>query len=234
MAGGIAAASPAVEAWAAAAPPAGGGPYGSGTLGNWTAMPQSVSTPASISLAVAGDGILALGDSIGVSTFRDLATRLGTSGTLLAMNAKGGRPTAPAVDILNEWAATYQLPRRILMAVGSNDIFNPSGFAAQISRVMSIAGPGVTVYWSEIHVSRWSQPIGVQIADQRNSGWLNVQLHAATAKHQNLRIISWATFLAQQPASRIRAYLADGVHTTTAGTAVRNAAITATLRAKPR
>jgi lysophospholipase L1-like esterase len=197
-------------------------------------MSQSVSTPASISHAVAGDGVLAFGDSIGVGTFRDLATRLGTAGTLLAVNAKGGRPTAPTVDILNEWATTYRLPRRILMAVGSNDIFNPSGFAAQISRVMTIVGPGVTVYWSEIHVSRWSQPVGVQIADQRNSGWLNVQLHAATAKHQNLRVISWASFLAQQPASRIRAYLADGVHTTTAGMAVRNAAITALIQARPR
>jgi hypothetical protein len=111
------------------------------------------------------------------------------------------------------------------MEVGSNDIFNPSGFAAQINRVMTIAGPRVTVYWSEIHVSRWIQPAGIQVADQRNSSWLNAQLHTATARHQNLRVVSWATFLAQKPLHRIGNYLSDGLHTTAAGMAARNALI---------
>jgi lysophospholipase L1-like esterase len=229
VAGGIAVASPSVDAWAAA-PPAGSGPYGSGTLGAWANMSQSVSSPQTISRVVAQDGLLGFGDSIGVSTFRDLATRLGAYGTGLAVNAKSGRPTAPTVDILNQWAITYRLPRRILMAVGSNDIFDPSRFSAQVDRVMAITGTNVTVYWPEIHVSRWSKPVGIQVADQRNSGWLNVQLYAAAAKHKNLRIISWASLLASQPASRIGAYLSDGVHTTAAGMAARNSMITSVVQ----
>jgi len=188
-------------------------------------MSERVSTPEAIRRVVALDGLLAFGDSLGTTTFRDLATRLSPAGTMLAVNAKGGRPTAPTVDVLSQWATTYGLPRRILMEVGSNDIFNPSGFAAQINRAMTIVGPSVTVYWSEIHVSRWIQPAGIQVADQRNSGWLNVQLHAATARHQNLRVVSWATFLAQKPLHRIGAYLSDGLHTTAAGMAARNALI---------
>jgi hypothetical protein len=188
-------------------------------------MSERISTPQTIRMVVARDGLLAFGDSLGTATFRDLATRLFPSGTLLAVNAKGGRPTAPTVDVLSQWATTYGLPGQILMGVGSNDIFNPSGFTAQINRVMTIVGPNVTVLWSEIHVSRWGYSAGIQIADQRNSGWLNVQLHAAAGRYQNLKVISWATFLAQKPLYRIGAYLSDGVHTTTLGTAARNSII---------
>jgi len=140
----------------------------------------------------------------------------------LAMNAKSGRPTAPTVDILSRWATLYHLPTRILMAVGTNDIFNPPAFAAQINRVMTITGPDVVVYWPEIHISRWELSASVQVADQRNSDWLNVQLHAAAARHPNLRIISWAAFLNQKPGSRIGTYLLDGVHPTATGMAARN------------
>ena len=227
---GVTAASPAIDAWTTASPadtwvavpPADTGRYGSGTLDSWAGYSERISTPQIIRAVVAQDGILAFGDSIGVSTFADLASRLHSSGTRLAMNAKSGRPTAPTVDILSRWATIYHLPTRILMAVGTNDIFNPPGFAAQINRVMTIIGPDVVVYWPEIHVSRWEQSAGVQVADQRNSDWLNVQLHAAAARHPNLRIISWASFLNQKPGSRIAAYLSDGVHPTATGMAARN------------
>ena len=231
IAGGITATAPSLLAQAAT-PPAGAGLYGSGALGSWTGLSQSVSTPQSIRAAVANDGVFGFGDSLGVFTFRDLAVRLAASGTVLAVNAKSGRPTAPTVDILSQWASAYRLPRRIVMAVGSNDIFNPSVFSAQVNRVMTITGPTITVYWPEIHVSRWSQSTGVQVADQRNSAWLNTQLYAAAAKHPNLKIISWATFLAEKPAYQIGTYLTDGVHTTAAGTASRNSVLASLIKVR--
>src|SRR5665647_455230 len=165
---GVTATSPAIGAWTTASPadtwvavpPADTGRYGSGTLDSWAGYSERISTPQIIRAVVAQDGILAFGDSIGVSTFVDLAGRLHSSGTRLAMNAKSGRPTAPTVDILSRWATIYHLPKRILMAVGTNDIFNPPAFAAQINRVMTITGPDVVVYWPEIHVSRWEQSAG--------------------------------------------------------------------------
>ncbi|MDQ1538304.1 MAG: hypothetical protein QOE58_2697 [Actinomycetota bacterium] len=228
VAGGIAIASPSIDAWAAsptmgAAGPVGTGLYGSGTLGNWAGLSQKVSTPATISRAVSSFGLWGFGDSIGVGTFKDLAVRLGSR--TFAVNAKSGRPTAPAVDILSQWAAAHGLPKQILMAVGSNDIFDPFKLAAQIDRVMKVTGPNVIVYWPEIHVSRWKLPVGVQIADQRNSGCLNAQLHAAAAKHETLKIIRWASFLAERPTYRIGTYLTDGVHTSAAGMAARNSLI---------
>jgi hypothetical protein len=69
----------------------------------------------------------------------------------------------------------------------------------------------------------WKQPLGVQIADQRNSGCLNAQLYAAAAQHETLKIIRWASFLwPNDPSYRIRAYLADGAHTSALGMAARN------------
>ena len=138
---GVTAASPAIGAWTTASPadtwvavpPADTGRYGSGTLDSWAGYSERISTPQIIRAVVAQDGILAFGDSIGVSTFADLAGRLYSSGTRLAMNAKSGRPTAPTVDILSRWATIYHLPTRILMAVGTNDIFNPPAFLFGIS-----------------------------------------------------------------------------------------------------
>src|SRR5665647_3141791 len=151
---GVTATSPAIGAWTTASPadtwvavpPADTGRYGSGTLDSWAGYSERISTPQIIRAVVAQDGILAFGDSIGVSTFADLAGRLYSSGTRLAMNAKSGRPTAPTVDILSRWATIYHLPTRILMAVGTNDIFNPPAFLFGIRArgIIKPDGPGVS------------------------------------------------------------------------------------------
>jgi hypothetical protein len=134
------------------------------------------------------------------------------------------------VDALQEWATTYGLPARILMATGSNDIFCPPVFRAQVERAMSIVGPDRLVVWVNVHVSRWSQPAAVQVADQRNSGWVNSQLADAAAAHPNLRVVRWAELLAGKPGYRIPTYLRDGVHTSVpAGQAARNAMLVEAL-----
>src|SRR5665647_2356037 len=70
---GVAAASPAIDAWTTASPAdtwvavptADTGPYGSGTLNSWAGYSERISTPQIIRAVVAQDGILAFGDSIG-------------------------------------------------------------------------------------------------------------------------------------------------------------------------
>jgi hypothetical protein len=135
-----------------------------------------------------------------------------TTGDSLAVHDWSGQPTSAAVDALEEWARTYGLPRRLLLAVNSNDIFSPHSFAAEVDRVLRIAGPGRTVYWVNSQVARTRQPPTVQSADQRNSAWINLQLADAQQRHPNLRIVRWAEFLAAQP-GRLTTYLRDGLHT---------------------
>jgi hypothetical protein len=188
--------------------------YGSGALGPWEGLSKRISTLTQIRPVLANDGLFMFGDSISVQDGYSLAQRLlDRTGDQLAVHNWSGRPTAPAVDALAEWAQAYGLPRRILMATGSNDIFTPPVFAAQVDRTMSIVGPTRTVIWVNVQVARTSQSAAVQLADQRNSGWINLQLADAQKRHPNLRIVHWAEFLAAKP-SRLTMYLSDGVHTT--------------------
>jgi hypothetical protein len=116
------------------------------------------------------------------------------------------------------------------MAVGSNDIFDPPVFAAQVERALRIAGPDRTVYWVDVQVSRTDEPAAVQVADQRNSEWINLQLEQAALQHPNLRIVHWAEFLAANP-DRLHTELRDGRHTTVpAGQNARNTLILQAIR----
>jgi hypothetical protein len=86
------------------------------------------------------------------------------------------------------------------------------------------------VYWVNAQVARTSQPPAVQLADQRNSAWINLQLADARQRHPNLRIVRWAEFLAAQP-WRLTTYLRDGVHTSVPlGQNARNELIVRAIR----
>jgi hypothetical protein len=205
---------------------AGTGDFGSGTLGPWQAHAKVISSAAHIRHVVATDGVVLFGDSIavqdGVALGRLLAHRTGAS---LAEHSWSGEPTSAAVDALSVWAREFGLPHRIVMAVGSNDIFDPAAFTAQVDRAMRIAGRSRTVYWVNVQVSRTDEPDAVQVADQRNSEWINLQLALAQQRYPNLRIVHWAEYLAARP-SRMRALLRDGRHTTVpAGQNARNTLI---------
>ncbi|MGW7679391.1 hypothetical protein ACWGID_01540 [Kribbella sp. NPDC054772] len=188
------------------------GPYGSGVLGSWTNTTRAISTTTQIHRVVATSGVYMFGDSISVQDGKSLATRLlGRDGSQMAVNNWSSRPTSGAVDALQQWASAYGLPRRILMASGSNDIFDPPKFAAQVDRAMSIAGKNRTVYWVNLQVVRKAVTATVQLADQRNSSWLNMQLYDAQERHPNLKVIRWAEWLWVKP-YRLANYLRDGVH----------------------
>ncbi|WP_433162829.1 hypothetical protein [Kribbella sp. CA-247076] len=193
---------------------AGGGPYGSGVLGPWSDKTKAISTAAQIQRTRDTNGVFMFGDSISVQDGKSLAIRLlNRDNSQLAVHNWASRPTVGAVDALQQWASTYGLPRRILMASGSNDIFDPPKFAAQVDRAISIVGPNRTLFWVNLQVVRTSVPATTQLADQRNSSWLNMQLYDAQEKHPNLRIIRWAEWLWVKP-YRLVNYLRDGVHPT--------------------
>jgi hypothetical protein len=215
----------------AAAPVASTGSYGSGTLGPWAANRRVVSSSADVRHVVATDGVVLFGDSIAVQDGAALGRLLGKDlGTSFAQYSWAGQPSAAAVDELASWARTYGLPRRIVMAVGSNDVFDPPAFTAQVERALRIAGPGRTVYWVDVQVARTDEPAAVQVADQRNSAWIDLQLEQEQLRHPNLRIVHWAEFLAAHP-ERLHTDLRDGRHTTVpAGQDARNALILQAIR----
>ncbi len=190
------------------------GGYGSGDLGDWQGLGKAIATPELINTTLQRDGLFMFGDSISVQDGKSLATLIATRlGVPLAVHNWSGRPTTPAVDALESWKTTYGLPTRILMATGTNDIFTPPVFAAQVDRTMALAGPSRKVFWVNVQAARTSVAADVRLADQRNSGWINLQLADAQRRHPNLRIVHWAEFLAGK-ISRLTAYLEDGVHTT--------------------
>lgn len=206
--------------------------YGSGVLGAWANSTRAIATDATIRQVRDANGIYMFGDSISVQDGRALAERLNTDGILLAVHNWSGRPTAPAVDALQDWATNFGMPQRILMATGTNDIFNPPVMAAQIDRTMSIVGPTRTVYWVNVQAARAADAYDAyRLSDQRNSGWVNLQLADAQKRHPNLKIVHWAEFLAAKP-SRMSPtmYLRDGVHTTVPlGQNARNELIAQTI-----
>ncbi|WP_329003794.1 hypothetical protein OHA18_10640 [Kribbella sp. NBC_00709] len=236
--GAAAAATVAVSTQTASAVPASTsatstGPYGSGVLGSWANGTRAISTTTQIHRVLETDGVYMFGDSISVQDGKSLATRLlGRDGSQMAVNNWSSRPTSGAVDALQQWAAAYGLPRRILMASGSNDIFDPPKFAAQLDRAMSIAGRNRTVYWVNIQAVRKSVGATMQLADQRNSSWLNMQMYDVQEKYPNLRIIRWAEWLWVKP-YRLLNYLRDGVHPTVPlGQDARNELIVQALTAR--
>jgi hypothetical protein len=209
------------------------GPYGSGVLGSWANGTRAISTTEQIHRVLDTDGVYMFGDSISVQDGKSLATRLrGRDGSQMAVNNWSSRPTSGAVDALQQWASAYGLPRRILMASGSNDIFDPPKFAAQLDRAMSIVGRGRTVYWVNIQAVRKSVGATMQLADQRNSSWLNMQMYDAQERYSNLRIIRWAEWLWVKP-YRLLNYLRDGVHPSVPlGQDARNELIVQSLTAR--
>lgn len=202
--------------------------YGSGALGDWRAATPSVSTPTTIATAP----VWQFGDSIARATQRDLAEQLlADRGQTLAVHNHSGRPTAPAVDALEQWLCGNDPAPQIIMATGSNDIFDPTVMAAQIDRTMALVAGRAQVFWKDVQVCRSAQPAAVQLADQRNTGWVNAQIHEAVGRYDNLHLIPWHASLAVKP-SRLTYYLRDGVHPNdTTGVAFHNAVV---LNALPR
>ncbi|TQJ18447.1 hypothetical protein [Kribbella jejuensis] len=204
-------------------PTTGAGLYGSGTLGPWQNLMHRISPEDQIRDTLMFDGVFMFGDSIAVQDSSGLE-RLITSrtGDSIAVHDWSGQPTSAAVAALEDWSRSYGLPNRIVMAVGTNDIFNPPAFAAQVDRAMRIAGPNRTVYWVDVYASRSKQPAAVREADLANSAWINQQLDEAASRYPNLKIIRWSEFLTAQPGGP-QQYLRDGVHTSEPlGSSARN------------
>ena len=170
--------------------------YGSGTLGDWSSSAHGViGNWATSDIGIIGDSITTLG-------WQTLRDDLLDHGKSLAVNYWSGRPTTPAMDWL---MSNTVLPPVVIVACGTNDIYNPPVMEAQVARAQRA---GTEFFWIDVQASRWSQPASVQVADQRNSMWVNKQIWTGLDK---TRVIPWSWWFASSP-NRLAAYLSDGVH----------------------
>lgn len=186
--------------------------YGSGTLGDWSGLSHGeTGSWATADVGIFGDSITSRGKTaLGLAL-----AAMSTPGTL-ATNYWSGRPTAPTVDALLGKAAALgegeTLPKRILMACGANDIFQPMVMAEQIQRVKDahLENNGVEhLLWVDVQVCRTSVSTQTQVYDQRNTGLVNNQIHHAFDLDH---IVDWNRWLCYRGTAYVPQYLEDGVH----------------------
>lgn len=197
--------------------------YGSGTLGPWQTWGHSVDPPGAtgdwVDTAYDGDPIAdvgIIGDSITAASWTNLSNSLAAQGKTLAVDYWSGRPTTPAVD---RALSLTTKPRLLIMAMGTNDIFDPSVMSAQIARLRAGMPATTTVLWVDVQAAR----PGYELADQRNSGWVNNSIREQCTAP--CVVVPWSWWFASNP-SRLGLYLnPDGVHTNTAGNAFRASVI---------
>lgn len=175
--------------------------YGSGDLG-----PLGTRT---LDGSMATADVALFGDSISVRGCGELKAQLAALGKTLATDAQGSRAVTKTADDIEAYAV---LPPIVLMAVGTNDIFNPTLFGPQMDRILAhLKAKGVEhVLWIDVQVCRTRSTMtpAMQIADQRNSMGINTQIHDRLPK---THIVPWAWAFVSNP-SRLAMYIPDGVH----------------------
>lgn len=179
--------------------------YGSGTLGDWTKWGhgETGSKTATVWL---------FGDSITNRCWPRLNTRLAAKGATLSANYWSGRPTKDTVD---EALRRLQsgAPDVLIMAAGSNDIYNPPVVAAQVARLKAAVPDSTKLLWVDVHAGRWgrSYDTATQVSNMRNSMWVNSQIRSVLPDAQ---VVPWsyqiATLLGRGVS--LSYYLEDGVH----------------------
>jgi hypothetical protein len=205
-------------AFLVAAPTAAMADYGSGAAGGPVGTPVLSTVPYT-----AVSDVLIVGDSTTVRGYKDLAAAL--PGKRLAVNAHSGRNTKASIDSLFQWLANgYKLPPVLVMAVGTNDIFDGSGMPAQVKRLLAGVPSSTKVFWVDIQAARPK----TALADQRNSMWINKAIWQGCVGE--CAVISWASFLAAKPA-RLGWYIdSGGVHQTASGSKAWAALIAGSIR----
>lgn len=192
--------------------------YGSGTLG------PLGSQVLDGDMATADVGIF--GDSITVRGCGELKSWLAGLGKTLATDAQGSRAVTKTADDIETYTV---FPPVVIVAAGTNDIFNPLVFGAQMDRILAyLASKGVEhVLWIDVQACRTSQTATVKLADQRNSMAINMQIHE---RLPGSKVVPWAWSFISNPA-RLAMYLQDGVHPWAGPTGPNGADGTANWRA---
>jgi lysophospholipase L1-like esterase len=170
--------------------------YGSGRWGGITGSPVAKGSTATAD-------VLIVGDSITTRCYPALRTALAAKGKTLAVSAQSGANTKQLTDLLMN---QLSLPPVVVMAAGTNDVFNPFAAPAQVSRAARwMSEAGSKLYWVDTYVGRPAY----LASDIRNSGQVNAAIYATVPN-----VIGWTPALtgAVGRGRALSYYLQDGVH----------------------
>jgi hypothetical protein len=175
--------------------------YGSGVLGPLGTYVKDGD------MATADVGIF--GDSITIRGCGELKSwLLANGGHTLATDAQASREATKTADDMEQYDV---LPPTVIMAIGTNNIMNPTVFGAQMDRILAYLATHTEVQhvlWVDVQACRTGLPAATQIADQRNSMAINMQIRDRLPASQ---IVPWAWAFISNPA-RLAMYLDGGVH----------------------
>lgn len=145
-----------------------------------------------------------VGDSITYRCAPALRAAFAAKGVTLAIRANSGAD----MDAINDWleSLTY-MPDHIIVAGGTNNVFDPFSMAPQITRTKAAIGLATELVWVDTYVGRTA----TMADDVRNSGQVNDAIQNALPSNH---IVDW---LANLTSTRGRGlaisyYLQDGVH----------------------
>jgi lysophospholipase L1-like esterase len=171
--------------------------YGSGYWGGVTGAPVASGKRATAD-------VLVVGDSITARCYPALRTALAAKGKTSAVVAQSGADIWQLTDLLMGDQLT--VPPVVVMAAGTNNVFNPFGASAQVARAANWTNQvGSKLYWVDTYVGRPAY----LASDIRNSGQVNAAIYATVPN-----VIGWTPALTSA-VGRGRAlsyYLQDGVH----------------------
>lgn len=177
--------------------------YGSGTLADYTLYSHGVlGNFATADVGLVGDSITNLGKS-------DFTAAVSLLGKTAAVDYWSSRASTPAITTT---LSRSVLPRIMVMACGTNDIFQPTGMTAQIARMSPavLSAKGCEhLFWVDVHCCRTKVPLQTQIYDERNTGLVNNQIHDSIEKDH---VIPWNWTINYRGITWPGYYLQDGVH----------------------
>lgn len=172
--------------------------YGSGLWGGPVDTPVETGDPTTADIAL-------YGDSIANRCLSDIRPALEAKGYTLYTWTWSGQNTAGIADAIK---AAPQLPGRVFVEAGANDVFDPFTARPQITQLAEyLTAAGVDWRWMDTYVGR-----PATLADDlRNSGQVNGLIHSAAGED---RIIRWVDALtaARGRGRAMSYYLQDGVH----------------------
>ena len=175
-----------------------------------------------------GRRVLVVGDSITVFTQTTLTRMLTSAGWSVCLDAQRSQTTAGMLDGYRDAGAFPSYVDIIVMAVGSNDVLNPSPFVAQVARARQYAA-GRPLLWFTTWVRPTAFAPSISARYLVGSERVNAVIWKYVERARRGSVIDWHASVAAGP-SRARAYLADGVHPTDLGGRQRAAMLVTALR----